>query len=677
MLDENTILQGRYQIVRPIGQGGMGTVYLAKDLRLGNPVALKENIFKDDGMLKAFEHEARLLAGLRHSALPKVFDHFAEGDGNFLVMEFIAGNDLNEILEKRRKKLQPVGLPKPFEIDEVMNWAIQLLDALDYLHNRPSPILHRDIKPQNLKLAERNQIILLDFGLAKGALLQATQALPQKSVRGYTPSYAPIEQIQGAGTEPRSDLYSLAATLYHLITGIEPPDALRRANAILGGEQDPLRPAHEVNLQIPQAISSVLAKTLALHCNARPATAKAMMKLVREAQNFDSAQRDDREAGDQTVVSPPFHQTVPVFVHPHVEQQQFNPYSLPRGETVPHPTPGVTDISPTARTQMMPGNRSRVKIWLGIVATLVALAGFTMAAIYIVSNKNKPLPPPVNQNRQVLQPPVKNSNTQNSNLQNVIPVIPDAVKALTSAENFVVIKAGEFLMGPEQQGESNDVPHAVKITRPFEMSKYEITQTQWESLMSGNPSHFKGANLPVENVSWDDAQAFIAKLNEFKDGYTYRLPTEAEWEYSCRAGSKAKYESNLDQFAWYGDNSGLKQLNSEDIWNNNRQNYNKVLVENDCQSHRVGSKKPNAWGLYDMQGNVWEWCQDWYGERYYLDSPDKDPTGPSSGSQRVNRGGSWYSQTERCQTTIRGKDNPENKLFNLGFRLVRTRTATK
>src|SRR5262249_42629160 len=222
-MDDNSILQGRYEIIRKIGQGGMGKVYLAKDLRLGSHVALKENIFNDAKMQEAFEREARLLAGLRHAALPKVFDHFAEGDSTFLVMEYIAGNDLEDVLEKRRMKQQPIGVAKPFEVEEVLIWGEQLLDALDYLHTRQIPIIHRDIKPQNLKLAERNQIILLDFGLAKGSVAQATQFVSQASIFGYTPNYAPIEQIQGSGTEGRRDLYSLEATLYSLISPLSPP----------------------------------------------------------------------------------------------------------------------------------------------------------------------------------------------------------------------------------------------------------------------------------------------------------------------------------------------------------------------------------------------------------------------------------------------------------------------
>src|SRR5262249_2442694 len=156
-------------IIRTIGQGGMGAVYMARDLRLNNVVALKENFFSDDKMVRAFQHEAQLLAGLRHAALPKVFDHFAEGKRQFLVMEFIFGDDFAEVLQKRKVRMPPVGIPKPFDVVDVVTWAKQLLDALDYLHNQSHPIIHRDIKPQNLKLGYRNQVTLLDFGLAKGS----------------------------------------------------------------------------------------------------------------------------------------------------------------------------------------------------------------------------------------------------------------------------------------------------------------------------------------------------------------------------------------------------------------------------------------------------------------------------------------------------------------------------
>ena len=211
MLTPETVLQGRYRIVRPLGQGGMGTVYEAIDERLDSTVALKETLFADERLRKQFEREARLLARMHHQALPRVSDHFSEGDGQFLIMQFIPGDDLAEKSAQRGS---------PFPAAEVMTWADQLLDALDYLHTHEPPIVHRDIKPQNLKLTSRGQIILLDFGLAKGQASEISRVTTSASIFGYTPNYAPLEQIQGLGTDARSDLYALAATLYHLVTGL-------------------------------------------------------------------------------------------------------------------------------------------------------------------------------------------------------------------------------------------------------------------------------------------------------------------------------------------------------------------------------------------------------------------------------------------------------------------------
>src|SRR5881227_140383 len=210
MLAPDTLLQNRYLIQKQIGQGGMGAVYVATDQRFGSTVALKETFFDDATMRRAFEREARLLNHLRHSALPRVSDYFADEQGEFLVMEYIAGEDLSEKLKERRAA---------FPISEVLNWADQLLYALDYLHTQEPPVIHRDIKPQNLKLTPKGQIILLDFGLAKGSLGQS-RMMTSRSVFGCTPNFAPLEQIQGAGTDPRSDLYSLGATVYYLMTGI-------------------------------------------------------------------------------------------------------------------------------------------------------------------------------------------------------------------------------------------------------------------------------------------------------------------------------------------------------------------------------------------------------------------------------------------------------------------------
>lgn len=276
-LAQNTLIQSRYLVVHLIGKGGMGEVYLAVDQRLGSAVALKRTYFAGDEMLgNAFEREARTLARMRHPVLPKVSDHFGEGEEQYLVMEHIAGDDLSKRLEVAQK---------PFPVSWVMFWADQLLDALSYLHSHEPPIIHRDIKPQNLKLTDENHIILLDFGLSKTSTGQThiSNTGSSGSVVGYTPHYAPMEQIRGIGTNPRSDIYSLSATLYQLMTNVVPADALSRADTMLNGLADPIEPPHVLNPEIPTAVSDVILKGMEVSQEKRYAHAREMQKALRKA----------------------------------------------------------------------------------------------------------------------------------------------------------------------------------------------------------------------------------------------------------------------------------------------------------------------------------------------------------------------------------------------------------
>lgn len=275
-LAQNTLLQNRYLIVQLIGKGGMGEVYLAIDQRLGSAVALKRTFYAEDEQLgNAFEREARTLARLRHPALPKVSDHFIENSNQFLAMEHISGDDL----AKRLKATQ-----KPFPLSWVLFWADQLLEALVYLHSHEPPIIHRDIKPQNLKLTDENNIILLDFGLSKNTVGQISDSGTGStgSVVGYTPHYAPLEQIRGTGTNPRSDIFALSATLYQLLTNVVPPDSLTRADALLGGSPDPIQPLSSLNGEVPQVISDVILKGMAISQEHRFQSAREMQKALRE-----------------------------------------------------------------------------------------------------------------------------------------------------------------------------------------------------------------------------------------------------------------------------------------------------------------------------------------------------------------------------------------------------------
>src|SRR5215207_3710277 len=296
MISPGMILQSRYRIGATLGKGGMGAVYEATDLKFGSTVAIKEMTLAGDELVRAFEREARLLNKLRHAALPVVIDYFAEDERYFLVMQYIPGRDLAASLAARGR---------PFPSEEVLGWADQLLGALAFLHTQESPIIHRDIKPHNLKLTPGGEVILLDFGLSKSAGAAPTGDGTSMSVLGYTPHYAPFEQINGSGTDPRSDLFSLAATMYHLLTGALPPGAVTRAQAIMNDEPDPLRPAHEINPAVPSAVASFLHDALAMSREQRPPSAAVMREALRSVRVDMANARSDPWGGQSTVVEAP------------------------------------------------------------------------------------------------------------------------------------------------------------------------------------------------------------------------------------------------------------------------------------------------------------------------------------------------------------------------------------
>lgn len=240
--------------------------------------------------------------------------------------------------------------------------------------------------------------------------------------------------------------------------------------------------------------------------------------------------------------------------------------------------------------------------------------------------------------------------------------LPEADKEPASFYNrygmeMIRVPAGVFMMGSEDRNANERPVHEVTISRPFYAGKYEVTQGDWRALMGTTvqgqelkanqswPLPGEGYRYPMYYVSWDDAQEFIQKLNELDDGYLYRLPTEAEWEYAARGGTSGDYAGSLEAMAWDGNNSGQ-------------------------QTHPVGTKQPNGFGLYDMHGNVWEWCQDFYDENYYAESPGTDPQGPGTGHNRVLRGGSWFVDGSLLRSAYRVSNAPDTRNDVNGFRVV-------
>ncbi len=309
--------------------------------------------------------------------------------------------------------------------------------------------------------------------------------------------------------------------------------------------------------------------------------------------------------------------------------------------------------------------------WFYLAALLLlALPGIILTLKLIGNGEAKSLQAP--QLEQRIRVPIP-STTTSDGPKNFTPPQPKRDLTNSTEMRLVRINPGSFLMGsPDDDkgaGNAEKPQHQVRITRPFLLGIHEVTQGQYQAVMGENPSKFKGSDdLPVEQVSWLDAVLFCNKLSEqekktpfyringtevtIAGGNGYRLPTEAEWEYACRAGSTTLHPfgddvSKLGDRAWFIDNSESK-------------------------THPVGQKRPNAWGLYDMLGNIWEWCADWYDEKYYASSPSVavDPPGPPKASFRVFRGGSWNGDARRCRPASRIRSAPESRYYSLGFRVA-------
>jgi formylglycine-generating enzyme required for sulfatase activity/tRNA A-37 threonylcarbamoyl transferase component Bud32 len=532
MLAKGTILAERYEILREVKSGGQGAVYEAYDAKLKHRVAVKRTVAATEKMRNALEREALTLAQLRHRHLPRVTDHFPHADyGHFLVMDFIDGDDLGAIVESEK-------LP----VARVLRWAHQLLDVVAYLHDfkyegQPKPIIHCDIKPLNLKLTKDDDIVLLDFGLASG-LPTAIAGSRLRTVLGGSSGYMPYEQEQRLyepGDDPNEkwDVYAVGATLYHLLTGFPPSPSVSRALKLSQQKPDPLEPPHKKNPRqgIPEAVSAVVMRAMALDADDRFATIGEFRDALRAAENAP-----DEPAAAPVIVAPQF--------------------------------PAI-----------------------------------------------------------------------------VVPQIAPSFKNSIGME-FVLVPAGKFQMGSNSYDSEKPI-HEVTIAQPFYLGKYPVTQEEWEAVMRSSPSYFKGDDrLPVERVLWNDCQDCIAKLNGKKDGYVYRLPSEAEWEYACRAGTTGDYAGELDEMAWYEKNSGGK-------------------------THPVGEKKPNAWGLHDMHGNVWEWCRDGWHKNYNGAPTDGSAWETSSDGLRILRGGSWNRGDSSCRSANRNFTWPVNRNdYVYGFRLV-------
>jgi eukaryotic-like serine/threonine-protein kinase len=446
MLTPETVLQGRYRVVRQLGQGGMGAVYEAIDERLDTTVALKETLFGDERLRKQFEREARLLARMHHPALPRVSDHFSEADGQFLVMQFIAGDDLAQMMKDKQG---------PFPPDQVLRWGDQLLDALDYLHTQEPQIIHRDIKPQNLKLTSRGQIILLDFGLAKGETAGLSAVTTSASIYGYTPNYAPLEQIQGQGTDPRSDIYALSATLYHLMTGVKPPDALTRAAAMVNGQADPLVPANQISGAIGPEVASVLMRGMSQNRTQRYASAAGMRAALKGTEEVVTL------AGKAEAATILFQQ-------PDVTQVD------PAGPTV---RSTAARTGETTVVQQLPPTRRRTSAWAAGIAAVI-LIGAIFGVFYAYQRRNRTTTQQPPDNAAEAQSPIvpEPAATSTTSTQPLVEPVTEETKTAATNQRTEVPKKTDKVKETNKSAQAPVPGHNTPPTPVTDFDKFPFPQ---------------------------------------------------------------------------------------------------------------------------------------------------------------------------------------------------------
>jgi len=533
---------GRYIIKRFVGQGGMGAVYEAKDSSLDINVALKflaARLEAAERSVHQFLNEARAIAKLNHPNIVHIYDVGECEYGHYISMEFVESGSLADRIKKG--KLSP---------EEARALICPLCDALFTAHKKN--VIHRDLKPGNILLDKKGKPKLADFGLAKIMTGDASQA-EAMSASGTFYFMSP-EQREGGSVDHRTDIYSLGATMYAMLTG-ETPKVIRES-------------------RLPKEFSAVILKCLEDSLDERYFSMEEVKADLLKC-NFDTA----------ATAPPPAVRTGSV--------------SETKSSTGP-------ELKETISVQPPPG-RSKQKFNLP--------ESFETITDKVDSASGLPL----------------------------------EIRGKKDSSIMALIPAGEFQMGsPEGEGEGGEHPRHEVHLNAYYIDKYEVTFEQYDEFCDATGREKPSDNgwgrgkKPVVNINWEDTKAYCKWAGK-------RLPTEAEWEKAARGGTDTKYSfgddaGQLGEYAWYDGNSG-------------------------SQTHPVGQKKPNQYGLYDMLGNVWEWCADWYDVNYYKSSPERNPVGPGSGTLRVLRGGSWnYNVVSLLRASYRNRNVPGFRNYHVGFR---------
>ena len=617
-----TLQGGEFKIEKVLGQGGFGITYLAHQHSLNRSVAVKEFFMSDycqrshdDGCTVSVptianreqveKSKQRFLREAQFTAR-LIHPHIVT-----IYCIFEENGTIYYVMEFLcGGSLFALANGAPLSESKAVDYTRQIASALSLMHSHEQT--HLDVKPGNIMLRDDKSAVLIDFGLTKqfedGHQLTSTHI-------AFTPNYAPLEQHKGVKEFlPTIDVYALGATLYFLLTGKNPPMADEVFN---DGLPD-----------LPSNVSSCTRRAVEMAMQPkskdRPQSMKAFIDMLPSS-----------ATSEQTTPFAP--QAPKTQVRPNLDISKVDVSKLKKSHSY-NQKPQYNDEAKTALiSDKKPSIRKKSQNKLMMIIGAIVL----VVIVTLLLN-------------------LQNFKSNNSSLLSEADVTEETgtsseVLTFTVGDvlfNMVKVKGGTFTMGAtvEQGHDAEDIEkpaHQVTLS-DYMIGQTEVTQELWRAVMGSNPSSYKGDKLPVECVSWVDCQEFIKKLNE-RTELNFRLPTEAEWEYAARGGNKSK---------------GYKYSGSNDIgsvaW------YEETT--NESGTKLVATKAPNELGLYDMSGNVWEWCCDWYG--CYSSSPQTDPRGPSFGSYRVGRGGGWKESAQLCRVSFRGGFSSNRRINLIGLRLV-------
>ena len=721
-----TTIGDRYKILKVLGEGGMGEVYLAEDNDIGRQVAIKvlrDNLQDTPALARRLEMECTLLAQLgSHPNIVTLLDRQNYDNKTILVMEYVPGEDLSDIIERtfQRTPFQRTtggGGQGEAQSKVIMMTprnaviiAMQCLKALDYAHDKG--VLHRDIKPSNIMVSKDQSgainAKLMDFGIAK-TLRQSsvdtafTRLTKTEDRAPGTPAYMAPEQIEPdrfGAIGPGTDIYAFGVMFFEMLTGQLP---------FVGGYTELMhshtnvRPPspREINPLIKAELAHVVIRAMQKSPANRFKSAGEMLEALQtavglstaEALHADAGSKIQFEEGDtrkksrlslRTLLLLLLFGTLAVVAY----WQGWTPVWFGE-ESAPEIEEALTLTPEQARMMCMTfkddADQSVVHDyargeWVLAEQKMQKAEDATDPAeavrLFTEARQDFAKIPRIafqreQEAKEKAAERVANKNNQNKPVNISEDTEPKIEKKKTVdlgndvGMDMVWLRAGTFKMGSRQvsqssrrrnQGGSTIPPdetpvRAVTISKGFWICQHEITQAQWVQIMGNNPSRFtENPRNPVEQVSWNDCYAFIEMLNQRVGASIFRLPTEAEWEYACRAGGSSVYNfgndlSALHNYAWFSGNSEAK-------------------------THPVGSKRPNSWGLYDMHGNVSEWVLDWYDPTIYQKGNATDPYGPNSGIFRVRRGGAWSYHYSRLRSAARDHDLPDMRADVFGFRVV-------